>query len=317
LKALLTGINGFAGSFLAEHLLASGDEVLGVVRGKPDLPETLAGVELVDWDLRGAVGEESLRVIHRFGPDCVYHLAAISIPADCGDCEPNDLALAVNVEGTRRIVDLCRSLRRRPRLLFVSSSQVYARDPAVPQTVDEDAPLGAVGAYGKTKLAAEAIVGEGASTGVEAVIARAFQHAGPRQSPRMMLSEWARQFAGQQGPVRVQRLHAHLDFSDVRDVVRAYRLLMARGEPGHVYNVGSGHSLESGAVLEELRRIADPARTIVEMCSDASYNPLANTARLRAATGWQPRIDWRQTVADTWSYWQRQARERLATRSIA
>jgi GDP-4-dehydro-6-deoxy-D-mannose reductase len=312
-RALITGATGFAGSFLAEHLLQCGDAVLGCSSdGLWDdrLPRELRRrVELVAWDLASPEGgfREARRRIEQFRPDWIFHLAAISVPEDCGPDEPTPEAMAVNVEGTRRVLELAASLRPRPRVLFTSSSRVYG--PADPQSprVDEAAQLAPQRGYGRTKLAAEEEVRRAtAGQACDAVIARAFQHTGPRQSSRMMLPQWAEQFArGDSGPIAVYTLNAWIDLTDVRDVVRAYRLLAERGRRGEVYNVGSGVSRRTGEVFDVLRAVADPDRPVVETRPRFKQNPIADVTRLVHATGWGARIPLEQTVADTLAWWRR------------
>jgi GDP-4-dehydro-6-deoxy-D-mannose reductase len=187
--------------------------------------------------------------------------------------------------------------------MVISTSHVYAPT-ADNRPLGEDAPLGPTRAYGITKLAAEQEATAAARAGTDVVIARAFQHTGPRQAPRMMLPEWSKQFADPNRPtVKVLRLNAFIDLCDVRDVVRAYRLLVAHGQSGGVYNVGSGRQLRSGDVLVELVRLADPARRIEELDPSPKQDPIADIGRLIAATGWRPEIAWQQTVADTYAYW--------------
>ncbi|HID78871.1 MAG TPA: NAD-dependent epimerase/dehydratase family protein [Planctomycetaceae bacterium] len=312
-RVLITGVTGFAGGYLAEHLLEVGHRVLGT---SPDGAwlETSSQVardrvELVAWDLGspGGLSDAQRRRIELFGPEVIYHLAAVAVPADCGTVDPTPLAVAVNVDGTRRVLQLAASLGPEVRVLFVSSSHVYAPVTATRPTVDEHAPLGPAGAYGRTKLLAEDEVRRYVNRGGWAVIARAFQHTGPRQLPPLMLPQWASQFACGRGPVLVQTRDAVIDLSDVRDVVRAYRLLLERGRPGLAYNVGSGVPRRSGEVLELLRRVADPRRAVKELSPGFKQDPIADTARLRQATGWRPCIPLEQTVADTWQWWCRRA----------
>ncbi len=309
-RALITGISGFAGGFLAEHLLACGEEVLGASLDGGWEPRSAPGlhgrVALVPWDLARPDGlsEQSRRQILEFQPDCIYHLAALSVPNECGADRPTPRALSTNVEGTRRVLELAASLPSRPRVVTISSSHVYAPVSAAAWQVDETAPLGPLRGYGQTKLAAEAEVRRAIlQQGIDAVMVRPFQHAGPRQNPKMMLSHWARQFAAGSGPIQVQTCDAFVDLTDVRDMVRAYRLLAEHGRGGEVYNVGSGVRRRSGDVLEVLRRLADSSRPVVESRPGVKQDPIADTARLRQATGWQPSITLETTVADTLAWW--------------
>ncbi|MFH1918542.1 MAG: NAD-dependent epimerase/dehydratase family protein [Planctomycetota bacterium] len=310
-RALITGISGFAGGYLAEHLIECGDQVLGCSPNgawEKASPEGLFDrVEVVAWNVGDSEGipQESLRRIAAFRPDCIYHLAALSVPADCGRDEPVPLATAVNVDGTRRVLELAASFGWRPRVLFTSSSHVYAPvDSGSPQ-LREDTPLSPRTAYGRTKLAAEKEVRRAvAQGGCDAVIVRAFQHTGPRQSARMMLPQWAEQFArGGAEPIEVHTLDARIDLSDVRDVVRAYRLLAERGRSGEAYNVGSGHSRRTGDILDLLRDMADPDRPVVQRRPGFKQEPVADVTRLVQTTGWHAAVPLEQTVADTLAWW--------------
>lgn len=315
MKSLITGIAGFAGSHLAEHLLQRGDELLGLIRAPASaakLPASLSGVPLAAWDLASAEPspERAAQSIRDFAPQCIYHLAALSLPSQCGERQPTAACLATNVEGTRRIVDLACALPAPPRLVFVSSSRVYA--PVVPECarVDEEYPLDPDRGYGQSKRLAEQIVLDAVRTrGLDAVIVRAFQHTGPRQDGRLMLPEWSKQLADDRcTQVRVRRLDAYIDCCDVRDVVRAYRLLASAAAAGQVYNVGSGVVRRSGDVLEQLCRAAGRRPQIIELQPGRTQDPIANVDRLVAATGWRSEIPWEQTLRDTLDDW----RQRLS-----
>ena len=307
MKALITGITGFVGSHLAEHLLSCGDEVLGCSRGgkfAPSAPESLfKSVPVFRWNVADRLPGRLRQQFIEFAPDCIYHLAAVSVPKDCGESEPTSAAVATNIGGTRAVVELAAQMPSRPRLLLASSSYVYA--PVQPDNprVDEQAPLGPKNAYGKTKLAAEqqwrAVCDR---HGLDGRIARAFQHTGPRQSPRMMLPEWCRQFARGDDPVRVISLDSRLDLTDVRDVVKAYRLLITRGPRGETYNVGSGIERRSGDVFQQLQQLAGP-RGVMELSPGRQQQPIADITRITEITGWQPQIPLQQTIEDTWHYW--------------
>ena len=311
-RSLITGISGFVGGFLADHLLDCGDNVLGTSpdgHWLPESPEALiqAIESPVCWDLARTDGlaPRQRERIERFAPQVIYHLAALSVQDDCGDRSPSPRALAINVDGTRRVLELAASLPDRPRVLFVSTAHVYAPvDPDSPQ-VAEDAPLGPSRAYGKTKLAAEAEVRKAVdSANCDAVIARAFQHTGPRQVPRLMLPQWVRQVAAKEtAPIEVYTRDAWFDLCDVRDVVRAYRLLAFQSDSGGIYNVGTGTSRRSGDILTQLLEIARCDRPVIETRPGPRQEPIADVRRLVNCTGWQPEIPFHQTIADTLDYW--------------
>lgn len=313
-RSLITGISGFVGGFLAEHLLERGDEVLGTSPDGRWLHESSDllvrnACQPVAWDLshpEGLEPDERSRIEH-FAPEVIYHLAALSVQDDCGDTGPSERALAINVSGTREVLQLAGELPTRPRVLFVSTAHVYAPvDPDHPH-VSEDAPLGPSRSYGKTKLAAEQAVRDAATrSGCDTVIARSFQHTGPRQVPRLMLPQWVRQVAkNSSDPIEVYTRDAWLDLCDVRDVVRAYRLLAERGESGGVYNVGTGRSQRSGDILTQLLDIAGCDRPVVETRPGHRQEPIADNTRLIDCTGWHPTIPLHQTISDTLTYWRK------------
>lgn len=325
MRALITGITGFVGGFLAEHLLAAGDEVLGCAtaggwpREHAERRSPAASVrnriEVLRWDLGDPAGldESSWARIADFAPTCIYHLAAISVPAFCGGEEPAPKALAVNVEGTNRVLELAAALSSRPRVLFTSTSHVYAHASAG-AIYNESAPLGPRRGYGKTKLAAEERVQAAIRQWpLDCVIARAFQHTGPRQEPEMMLPEWCQQLvAADSGPVRVRSLNTWIDLTDVRDVVRAYRLLAERGEPGGTYNVGSGRPRRTGEIFELLVKLAGSPRKASELAAEGErWDPIADAGRLTATTGWRPEIPLEKTVADTLEHWRQRSAPEL------
>ncbi len=309
MKALITGITGFAGQYLTQHLIHSGDQVIGSTfldtwheSVSSELREQVA---VFEWNLAEPLSHEARQVVQQFAPDCIFHLAAISVPAQCGSDEPSVLSHAVNVGGTRAVIELARSLETRARLLVVSSSHVYAPVARERPVVTEDAPLGPTGAYGKTKWQAEQVCLQAIEDGLDVVIVRAFQHVGPRQLPKFMLPEWAQQFAVPSDlPIQVVTLDSHVDLSDVRDVVRAYRLLMARVTTHPIYNVGSGKAVRSGDVFDLLVRLSGQTRGAVERSPGFRQHPVADVSRLVVDTQWTPQIPLEQTVADTLAYFQ-------------
>jgi GDP-4-dehydro-6-deoxy-D-mannose reductase len=312
MKAFITGITGMAGSFLAEHLLACGDEVRGSSRRgqwPPYVPSELASAaRLFPWDCAQALPRDHQEALSRFAPDCIFHLAALSVPADCGWPNPTPLARAVNVDGVAAVCELARQLPSSPRVVLISSCHVYGAMDAKHSVVSEDAPSRPEGGYGKSKLAAEQVLRDRSENcGIDGVIARAFHHTGPRQLPRLMVPQWARQLvAPGDEPLRVLTLDAHLDLCDVRDVVRAYRLLGLRRSDAQdvdVFNVGSGQSVRSGDVLDRLCGLCESRREVIETSPGVRHNPIADASRIRRETDWRPEIPLEQTLRDTLEFW--------------
>ncbi|MBL9123613.1 MAG: NAD-dependent epimerase/dehydratase family protein [Planctomycetaceae bacterium] len=313
MKALLTGISGFAGAYLAEHLLAAGDSLWGLTRDgsrQPQWPESIRQVPVITWDpAHPQLGfDELLAAVQPIAPDCIYHLAALSLPELCGATAPTPECLAANVEATRQVIELALGLTTPPRMVFVSTSRVYAPVDPARAFVDEGYPTQPGQGYGQSKLLAEAAVLAAAGRrGLDAVISRSFQHTGPRQDPRLMLPEWASQLAAGSRELRVRHLNAWIDCTDVRDVVRAYRLLAIHGRAGEIYNVGSGIGRRTGDVVEELCRIAGYQPRIVERVPGLKQDPIADCRRLADLTGWRPEIPWEQTLRDTLADWRQRS----------
>jgi GDP-4-dehydro-6-deoxy-D-mannose reductase len=315
-NAVITGVTGFAGSYLAEHLLAEGDCLLGCSRRgtwPAFVPKSLPpAVPLLAWDLgHSAIGESAESQIASFRPDCIYHLAGISVPGECGEQLPSPRAAAVNLGGASAILELAARLPRKPRVLFVSSSHVYDRQQASLGPLNERSPIAPRRGYGWSKWLAESMsVSFARQQGIELIVARAFQHAGPRQLPRMMLPDWTQQFVGigscpvgDSNPVRVHNLSTTIDLTDVRDVVRAYRRLIEQGRPGEVYNVGSGLARQTGEVFERLRAVAGQNCRVMELYPGIQHDPVADISQLAACTHWRPIISLDQTLADTLNFW--------------
>ena len=298
MKVFITGITGFVGGHLTEHLLAAGDEALGSStrggwprQGAADwrCPPANARdrVQVLRWDLgdRAGLAAEDHARIADFAPDCIYHLAALSVPSHCGELAPSNRALAVNVEGTQRVLDLAAWLPRRPRVLFASSSHVYAPAAEAGAPLNESAACRPRRGYGMSKLLAEQRIEAAVrEQRLDVVVARAFQHTGPRQEPEMMLPEWAEQVVREgEEPIRVRSLNTWIDLTDVRDVVRAYRLLAECADAGGIYNVGSGMPLRTGDIFKLMIQLAKSARTAQELGSGGEkWDPIADVGQLSA-----------------------------------
>lgn len=304
-RALITGATGFVGAYLTAHLAAAYPawHVTGTTRRGGDTPAVL-----VRCDLRDAGAVTSL--VERVSPDIVVHLAGQSnVPASFTDPETT---LSNNIIGTLHLLDACRARAPEARLLIVSSNEVYGPTPPEAQPLREDRPLHPVNPYAVSKAAQEMLALQYAhSYNLDIVVARPFNHIGPGQTDRFVVSAFARQIVeverGDRAVVSVGNLDAARDFTDVRDVVRAYTSLLERGVRGEVYNIGSGTAVPISVVLDTLCRLAhvdvpierDPSRM---RPSDAPVM-IADTARLRRATGWEPGIPLAQSLGETLTWW--------------
>ena len=294
MKALITGAAGFVGRHLTDHLESHGDEVVGVDRERgPDLLDADGWKTLLD----------SLR------PDAVYHLGGFS---DVGGSwnTPNE-TFRVNAEGTLNVLQGCVHAGVR-RVLAVSSADVYGRVTLSELPLNEDNPLRPVSPYAASKIAADYLALQAhLGYGLEVMRVRAFNHLGTGQTNRFVAPALAERIAlnelegGEEVPVG--NLTPRRDFTDVRDVVRAYRLLIEHGEPGEAYNVCSGHDI---AISELADRLVAMARREMRLEGDPSLQRPVDVpvlrgdyARLNKATGWEPEINLDQTLSDLLEEW--------------
>lgn len=303
-SVLITGGGGFVGRHLVTELLAQWPGVQVMVWDtKPVVFESPVLSQVVDITDARAV-EEALRDIR---PDWVVHLAAIaSIPLAAKDPA---LTRRVNVEGTRHVLLALQTLSLPSNVLAISSADIY---PASQEPLGELPLAQAVprNEYAQTKREMEQLIEEEFSE--RCLRVRPFPHIGPGQGLGFVTSDFASQIAaieaGEQPPVmKVGNVEAQRDFTDVRDVVRAYRLLMEKGEVGQVYNVASGQGWKIQAVLQ---RLLDLSSTSISVEPDParmrkSDNPyiVGNARKLREATGWEPSIPISQSLEDILNYW--------------
>ena len=302
---LITGAAGFAGSHLLEHLAGS-DDLVGWSRSDP--PPGLA--PLARWErvdiLDGQRVYDALRLLR---PRAIFHCAGLPHVAE--SWTDTAAPLAANVLGTHRILDAVDRLDYPCRILVTGSSLVYgpSADP-----ITEDGAIAASSPYALSKLAQEQLALRAGTTRMEVIVARPFNHTGPRQKPVFLAPSVARQIAlierGALEPViKVGNLTPSRDFMDVRDTVRAYALLMKSGAPGTVYNVATG-------IPRPVRLIVDAlvacARVPVQVQQDPSrFRPndvptlVGNSARLQAQTGWRPEIPFERTIDDLLDFWRK------------
>ena len=323
LRALVTGVAGFAGSHLAELLISQGVDVYGLVFPGSSL-ENLDGIRrdplradrlrLVESDI--VHGESLAEIVQETHPDQVYHLAAASSVRR--SLEDPCQTFRVNVLGTRNLLEAIRRAGITPRILVVSSAEAYGESANLPRPLCEEDPLLPVSPYGASKAAAELVAWRYWSQhGLRVIRVRPFPHSGPRHDPQFAFADWARQLAGAEAGRQPARLHVgsldvRRDISDVRDVVVAYVLTAERGEPGAVYNVCSGRVYSLGEVLEALIGLTGLNVAIVrerERLRPYDIKVLAGSVqRLYSCTGWVATTPLPRTLGDLLFYW----RARLA-----
>jgi GDP-4-dehydro-6-deoxy-D-mannose reductase len=290
MRALVTGANGFVGVHLLEHLAGSGDEVIP------------SAVDITDRALIASHVADAR-------PDVIYHLAA---QADVGGSWDAPIpTLRVNIEGTLNVLDAAVAAGV-DRVLAVTSADIYGPVEEADLPLTESQPVRPVSPYGASKASADIMcLAAGLAHGLEVVRARSFNHLGPGQSDKFVASAIASRIVHNERSgatsVRIGNLDARRDVTDVRDVVRAYRLLMTDGVAGEVYHVCSG-------IDRSVRELADMLVSMAthEMSLDpdpALFRPVdlavlrGDNTKIRTATGWQPDIDIDTTLRDLLDFW--------------
>ena len=306
-NALILGGAGFVGRHLAARLSEEGYNVR-VTKLPGESPEGLYG-KAYDLDILDAEAVKSLLAALR--PDCLFHLAAQSSAAL--SWKKPALTVDINVKGAVNVLEAVRELEKRPRVLLIGSSEEYGAVSEAECPIAETQEPRPGNIYAATKVCQEMIGRLYAEAyGLDVMATRSFNHVGPGQLPAFVVSDFCRQAAlieagRQEAVIRVGNLAARRDFTDVRDVVRAYVLLMEKGQRGEIYNVGSARALSVQEILDEILRLST-AEIRVER-DEARFRPLdaplnvADITKLRLCTGWAPQIDLRDTLRDTLNYW--------------
>ena len=294
MRALITGGKGFVGQWLSAHLKDRGDDVA-----------------IIDLETDVADGAAVRRVMSDVRPDAVYHLAAMTHVGDSWD-QPSQV-LRVNVLGTAEILAAARAIPELPRVLVVSSAEVYGVVGTDQLPLDEHTATLPASPYAASKLAAEAVALQAwRGYGQPVMVVRPFNHIGPGQSPNFFVPALAKRIVEARragaGSLPVGTLTTRRDFTDVRDVVVAYRRLIEAGEPGGVYNVCSGRDVAMAEVAHDLLRLAGAD---LELVTDPALVRPVDVPRLRGdatllreTTGWLPVIPLATTLADVLASWE-------------
>jgi len=319
-RVFITGINGFAGSHLAEVCLSHGDRVAGTVMPGTSVEHLRAvrrSVELVRVDLLKPKSVST--ALDRTRPNWVIHLAASTSVGDSFDA-PHE-TIRNNIISTLNLLEAIRSgktiKRSIEKIIMVASSEVYGRVRPSMIPLSEKTPLAPVNPYGASKAAADLIAfSYGESFGLPIVRVRASNHTGPRQRTGFVVPDFCeavsrleKKKSGRVMPVG--NLSARRDFSDVRDIVRGYRLLAQKGRVGGVYHLGSGQARSVRSILNALLKMA--RQPINAVPDPKKMRPVEvpilvpDISRAQREVGYAPTIAWAQTLADTLEYYRQRA----------
>jgi len=314
MKALITGISGFAGSYLAEFLLYKGYEVFGTFYDKStfsNLDGFIDKITLYQCDIRNY--DSLKKIINKIKPDELYHLAAISfVPTSLKDPK---LSFDTNLYGTLNLYQVIIELKFNPKILFVGSADEYGVVNENDLPIKEECSLRPMNPYSISKVSADFLsYTYFKNYNLNIIRVRPFNHIGPRQSPEFVCSSFAKQIAeiekGLKEPmIKVGNLEAKRDFTDVRDMVRAYWFAMQKGETGEVYNICSGRVVRIKELLNNLLGLSSKN---IEILKDLqrmrpSDNPilLGDFAKFRKKSGWKPEIFLNKTFGDILDYWRK------------
>lgn len=313
-KALITGISGFAGSHLSDYLLKIGGyEIHGTHLDDAALSNLSQKdkIHLHKLNLLDSPAVEKL--IEDEKPDVIFHLAALTSPRSSIDNPSETFVNNVTAE-----INLLESLKKfnmlQAKVLIVSSAEVYGLVENSDLPIDEETPFNPTNPYAVSKLAQDFLgLQYFLSNKIQTVRVRPFNHVGPRQSPVFVISAFAKRIVeiekGKEKVMKVGNLTSKRDFTDVRDMVKAYVLAIEKGKIGDVYNLGSGRSYE---ISEILKMMIDLSTTNVETQEDSSLlmpsdNPefICDYSKFKDLTGWQSEIPIEKTLSDTIEYWRR------------
>jgi GDP-4-dehydro-6-deoxy-D-mannose reductase len=323
MRALITGITGFAGSHLAEYLLNEHPdvEVFGTYRWRSrmdNIEHLRSRVKLLEADLRDYTSMHA--ALEKSRPDVIFHLAAQSfVPSSW--TAPNE-TLTTNVAGQTNLFEAIRALRIDPVVQIACSSEEYGLVLPDETPIKETNPLRPLSPYAVSKVAQDYLGYQYfQSYGLKVVRTRGFNHTGPRRGQVFVTSNFCSQVAaiglGLQEPViRVGNIEAIRDFTDVRDMVRAYWLAVTKAKPGEVYNIATGNGIRISEMLNRLIEISgldvkievDPDRL---RPSDVEIL-IGDASKFKANTGWEPRIPFEQTLNDLLGYWRKTLSRRQA-----
>lgn len=308
MKTLIIGAGGFVGSYLIEELLSRGWEVCATKLPAETIPAK-GSYETADLDILRE--EDILRLLSEKKPDCIFHLAAQSSVAL--SWKKPALTVDINIKGSVDLLEAVRKAELSSKVIFIGSGEEYGYAANRSTAVSEDVAPEPANIYAVTKLTQNMIGSLYAKAyKMDIVSVRAFNHIGPGQAPQFVVSDFCKQAAeieaGLREPViRVGNLAAKRDFTDVRDIVRAYAEIALSGRSGETYNVGSGKAVSIQHILDKIIELSS-AEIGVETDKER-FRPAdvpfieADISKLKKDTGWSPVIDITHSLEDILDYW--------------
>jgi GDP-4-dehydro-6-deoxy-D-mannose reductase len=305
-RSLITGVNGFVGKYLAKLLIGKGREVVGLdIQENSYLPDiTYFSADICDNDVIAGILQE-------MRPREIYHLAGVASPSDFHSTPFS--SFKINILGTVSLFDAMRAIRSDAVLLSVGSSTEY-KTVNLHNSLSETSPLEPTSFYGVSKYTAE-IIGQYyvRHHNLDIRFTRSFNHTGPGQAPKFVCSDWARQIAyievnGALPQIHVGNINVAIDFSDVRDIVEAYSLIMEKGTKGEVYNVCSRNKINLSYILEYLIKKSTANITVSTeqnkvVAPNSTAEIIGANNKLCEQTGWSPKIPFEKTLDDLYDWW--------------
>lgn len=306
MRVLITGISGFVGTYLSDYLKQQGNyEIFGI---STSIESEEDKVKIFKCDLLDQT--KILEIIEKIKPEYIFNLAALSSPRKSFD-EPGK-TIGNNVNSQLNILEAVRKLDIKTRILIVSSADIYGIVPAENLPIDEENPINPTNPYAVSKATQDLLgLQYFNSFGMDIVRVRPFNHTGPGQSDLFVIPAFCKRIAQakkeNKKTIKVGNLNAKRDFTDVRDIIKAYVLALEKGKAGDVYNLGSGISVSMQEVVNKLIALAGG---VIETEVDESLllpvdNPelVCDYSKFAGLTGWRPEIPLDKTLSDTLDYW--------------
>jgi GDP-4-dehydro-6-deoxy-D-mannose reductase len=309
-KALITGATGFAGSYLVENLIKNNYDVIGTFLTEDSIKNVKNNDHLKFLKVDLLNEDQTFSLVEKEKPDYIFHLAALTSPGRSFD-NPRE-TFVNNISAQINLLEAVKKSKLNSKILIVSSAEVYGLVAHKDLPIDEETALNPTSPYAVSKLAQDFLGLQYYNSYKQRIVrVRPFNHIGPRQSPDFVVSGFAKRIVeierGEKEIMKIGNLSSKRDFTDVKDMVEAYRLALEKGKSGEVYNLGLGESFEIKFILDKL--IGLSGKSVKTEQDDnlmrPSDNPdlICNCTKFRNLTGWVPQVPIDKTLEDTLNYW--------------